>query len=120
MSSKNYDNKKVLAKITYTPQNVYCSLPREHRRHNVKNENNQRRPRSESCNLREGSFPNGINRVYSFYENDNKCNKKKNKEKRRHSMNGTREHQNHRKRLVKAFFFPLKHTYRVYSMLTLA
>ncbi|XP_044014440.1 protein Shroom isoform X2 [Aphidius gifuensis] len=100
LSSKNHDNKKVLSKITYTPQNVYCSLPREQRRHNVKNENNQRRPRSESCNLRERSFSNEINRVYSFYENDNKCNKKKNKEKRRHSMNETREHRNLRKSCI--------------------
>ncbi|KAK0177177.1 hypothetical protein PV328_001255 [Microctonus aethiopoides] len=93
-------SEKVLSRTTYTPQNVYCSLPREHRRHfhnsGKSSEGSGERTRSGSCHVRERSTflseSTDIMRGSSIYGSEGKSSRRRNRDKRRHSMNDVKEH----------------------------
>ncbi|CAG5080831.1 Protein of unknown function [Cotesia congregata] len=100
------NGEKVISRGIYTPQNVYCSLPREHRRHshdsgksNNEPSARERSSRSGSCHPREKSHRDGTGIARGgVYGSEGKSYRRKNREKRRHSMNETREHRSHRRK----------------------
>ncbi|XP_034952479.1 uncharacterized protein, partial [Chelonus insularis] len=105
-SSTLSESEKVLSRTICTSQNVYCSLPREHRRYShdtgKTNESSRERLRSGSCRLREKVFSSGdvtaITREESIYGTEVKSLRRKNRERRRYSMNEMREYRNHRRK----------------------
>ena len=94
---------KNLTRMTHTPQNVYCSLPREqHRRHfhmggvmKLSNDRGRCLGVSGGGNFRERSGSNDIGSIVRggpIYGSEGKSRKKRERERRRHSMNETRVH----------------------------
>ncbi|XP_024944038.1 serine/arginine repetitive matrix protein 2 isoform X2 [Cephus cinctus] len=105
---------KSLTRVTYASQNLYCSLPREHGRHchNVRKHVQpglHSRPRSNSANFHDKShsgsprapFIGTITRGGPIYGSEGKTIKRRNRDRRRHSLNETQDgSQNHRQRCI--------------------
>ncbi|XP_011872387.1 PREDICTED: uncharacterized protein LOC105564553 [Vollenhovia emeryi] len=109
------DNKS-LAKTIYTSQNLYCSLPREHGRymHNgprkIINHGNSAkshgydRPRSNSMNHHEKSMSSDLGtltRGGPIYGSEGRSLKKRNRDRRRHSLHETQDQGRNRRRSLK-------------------
>lgn len=106
------DNKS-LGKTIYTSQNLYCSLPREHGRymHNgarkIINHGNSAkshgydRPRSNSMNHHEKSMSGDLGtltRGGPIYGSEGRSLKKRNRDRRRHSLHETHDQGRNRRR----------------------
>lgn len=95
-----------------TSQNLYCSLPREHGRHghnsirksphgNSSKSQGQDRPRSSGSNYHEkfvAGDPGGLTRGGPIYGSEGKSLKKRNRDRRRHSLNEPHVHDRQRRR----------------------
>lgn len=104
-------NEKNVVRNTYTSQNLYCSLPREHGRHyhngtrksasvSPKSQVHDR-PRTNSASLCEKSFSGdlgNLTRGGPVYGSEGKSVRKRNKDRRRHSMNDVHEQSRHRRK----------------------
>ena len=108
---KIYENEKNVGKHTYTSQNLYCSLPREHGRHyhngNRKSVNISPklpvhdRPRTNSPSLHEKSYSGdlgNLTRGGPFYGSEGKSVRKRHKDRRRHSMNDVHDQNRYRRK----------------------
>ncbi|KAF7381813.1 hypothetical protein HZH68_015686 [Vespula germanica] len=107
------NEEKYFARATIcTSQNLYCSLPREHGRHgynsirksphgNSSKSQGQDRPRSSGSNYHEkfvGGDPGGLTRGGPIYGSEGKSLKKRNRDRRRHSLNEPHVHDRQRRR----------------------
>ncbi|KOC67110.1 Coiled-coil domain-containing protein 96 [Habropoda laboriosa] len=105
-------NEKPFGRTVYTPQNLYCSLPREHGRHaynggrktghgnSVKAQGHDRQ-RCASVNHHEKttlSDLGSLTRGGPIYGSEGKTMKKRNRDRRRHSLNETHEQGRQRRR----------------------
>nr|XP_034176660.1 uncharacterized protein LOC117602571 isoform X1 [Osmia lignaria] len=109
----NSGNEKPCGRTVYTSQNLYCSLPREHGRHHAYNaarktghENSVKlqgydRQRCASVNHHEKTTLSDLGtltRGGPIYGSEGKTPKKRNRDRRRHSLNETHEHSRQRRR----------------------
>lgn len=109
----NVRDNKSLGKAIYTSQNLYCSLPREHGRymHNgprkIINHGNSAkshcydRPRSNSMNHHEkfmSSDLGTLTRGGPIYSSEGRSLKKRNRDRRRHSLHETHDQGRNRRR----------------------
>jgi len=108
----NGGNNKSLGKAIYTSQNVYCSLPREHGRYaynggrkighgNSAKSQGYDRPRSNSVNHHDKSVSGDLGtltRGGPIYGSEGRSLKKRNRDRRRHSLHETLDQGRHRRR----------------------
>ncbi|XP_032666564.1 uncharacterized protein LOC116842033 [Odontomachus brunneus] len=111
-SGDNGGNGKSLGKTIYTSQNLYCSLPREHGRYvhnsgrkigqgNSAKPQGYDRPRSNSMNYHEKSALSDLGtwtRGGPIYGSEGRSLKKRNRDRRRHSLYETHDQGRHRRR----------------------
>lgn len=105
-------SEKPFGKSVYTSQNLYCSLPREHGRHgyngarktghgNSLKPQGHDRQRSSSVNHQEKATLSDLGtltRGGPIYGSEGKTLKKRNRDRRRHSLNETHEQGHQRRR----------------------
>ncbi|KAK2585732.1 hypothetical protein KPH14_010343 [Odynerus spinipes] len=104
---------KSFGRAIYTSQNLYCSLPREHGRHgynsvrksphgNASKSQGHDRPRSSGASHQEKFVvvgdPGGLTRGGPIYGSEGKSLKKRNRDRRRHSLNEPQVHDRQRRR----------------------
>lgn len=111
-ANTNGGSNKSLAKTTYTSQNLYCSLPREHGRYihnssrkinhcNFTKSHGSDRPRSNSMNHHEKSISSNLGtltRGGPIYSSEGRSLKKRNRDSRRYSVHETHDQGRHRQR----------------------
>ncbi|XP_043501550.1 uncharacterized protein LOC122523697 [Polistes fuscatus] len=108
----SYEEKYFSRGTACTSENLYCSLPRDHGRHDynsirkISHENDwksrgQDKPRSSGSNYHEkfiGVDLGGLTRGGPIYSSEGKSLKKRNRDRRRHSLNELRVHDRQRRR----------------------